>query len=134
MVFLGIFSLVGLMLVSRLWDCSLWKSLAAFARAVGRVKVSLSFTWGGLFVALDVVSGFGLAVPCIWGLVWVCLSSARDMGLDRLVSLPVGICWFLYRADFPFYWGGVVRFSSFLGALASCILGFVGIALLVINS
>ena len=29
-------------------------------------------------------------------------SSARDVGLDWLVGLPAGICWFLYRADAPF--------------------------------
>ena len=46
----------------------------------------------------------------MWGMVLVCLSSARCLGLVCLVGLPVGIWWFLYRAEahFPMFIGEVL--------------------------
>ena len=58
-------------------------------------------------------------LACMWGLVLVCLSFARGMGLDlfgwfscwHLVMFVAGCC------PSPIYRGGAVRFSFFFGGL-----------------
>ena len=52
-------------------------------------------------------------MACIRGLVLVCLSFARCVGLFNMVGLPVGMRLLLYRADASFlsFRGGAVRFS-----------------------
>ena len=79
------FSLVNLLLVSPLWVC-----------IFGYPWLPLPGLWA------DVGSGFRLVVALFVGFGVGLLSSARCVGFVCLVGLPVGICWFLYRADAPF--------------------------------
>ena len=83
---------------------SLWISLVAFARAVGRVKVSLSFARGVGLLVIRLVC----LLPRMWGLVSVFL-------------FPVCGVWFWFVYHLPDMWAWIVWLACQLVSVGFCI-------------